>query len=245
MEYKYVREKENYEDFSSGKVLFNASGTTAFPVRLASEIYLRGKSYLQSKGNKDKYTLYDPCCGGAYLLTTIGILHGDDLDQVMGSDIDQKAIELAKKNLGLLNIEGLDERIQQLRTMFTEYGKESHRHAIESALRLRNRIVQRNSSIMAACFQADATKSHEGYGKGKEVDFVITDVPYGDVVKWTADSTNPTERLLENIANLLTSHSVVAVVADKKEVIENGNYKRLQRFKVGKRQVVFLEPKDG
>jgi 23S rRNA (guanine2535-N1)-methyltransferase len=71
---------------------------------------------------------------------------------------------------------------------------------------------------------------------------VITDVPYGDVVKWTADSTNPAERLLENIANLLTPNSVVAIVADKKQIIENGNYKRIERFKVGKRQVVFLEP---
>jgi 23S rRNA (guanine2535-N1)-methyltransferase len=157
MEYKHVREKENYEDFSSGKVLLNAAGTTAFPVRLASEIYLRGKSYLQSKSNKVKYTLYDPCCGGAYLLTTLGILHGDDLDQIMGSDIDQRVIELAKKNLGLINIEGLDERIEQLSKMNMEYGKESHRLAIESALRLRNKIEQRKSSIKFSCFQADAT----------------------------------------------------------------------------------------
>ncbi|RJX37512.1 hypothetical protein D3P09_21250 [Paenibacillus pinisoli] len=37
---KYLHEKydHNYEDFASGRVLYNAHGTTSFPVRLASEI---------------------------------------------------------------------------------------------------------------------------------------------------------------------------------------------------------------
>jgi 23S rRNA (guanine2535-N1)-methyltransferase len=41
MEYRYTAERQNYEDFASGRVLYNQKGTTAFPVRLASELYQR------------------------------------------------------------------------------------------------------------------------------------------------------------------------------------------------------------
>jgi len=34
---------------------------------------------------------------------------------------------------------------------------------------------------------------------------------------------------------------VVVVIANKKQVIEHAKYRRLERIKVGKRQVVFLE----
>ena len=95
MEYRFEKTPRNYEDFASGKVLYNAKRTTAFPVRLASEIYLRGKSYLQRKTQKSTYTLYDPCCGGAYMLTVLGLLHGGDLERLIGSDVDPKAVELA------------------------------------------------------------------------------------------------------------------------------------------------------
>lgn len=64
MEYIYEKVQRSCEDFASGRVLYNAQGTTSFPVRLASEIYLRGKSYLKKKSEKENYTLYDPCCGG-------------------------------------------------------------------------------------------------------------------------------------------------------------------------------------
>jgi 23S rRNA G2445 N2-methylase RlmL len=245
MKYIYETSNKSYEDFASGRVLYNARGTTSFPVRLASEIFLRGKSYLQSKSQKDKYVLYDPCCGGANLLTTIGILHGNDLKQIVGSDIDCKIIDLATKSLSLINVDGLNERIEQIRKMLNDFGKETHKESIESALRLKDKIVERNSSIMFNCFQADAIKDgHEVYENCEKVDFVITDVPYGDIVKWTNDSMheNPIEKLLENILKFLYPTSIVVVVADKKQVIKCANYKRLERIKVGKRQVVFLEP---
>ena len=37
--YKFVSEKKNYEDYSSGRVLYGAPEATNFSVRLASEFF--------------------------------------------------------------------------------------------------------------------------------------------------------------------------------------------------------------
>lgn len=77
MEYLFEKSKKNYEDLASGNVLYNAQGIASFPVRLTSEIIQRCFDLLQKKGGIRPYSMYDPCCGGAYLLTVIGFLHGD------------------------------------------------------------------------------------------------------------------------------------------------------------------------
>ena len=41
MKYRFEIEAKNYEDFASGRVLYNRKGATAFPVRLGSEIIQR------------------------------------------------------------------------------------------------------------------------------------------------------------------------------------------------------------
>ena len=64
MSYRFTSD-HHYEDLASGRVLYNQHGTTAFPVRLASEIFLRAKQHLTRKGNAGPYHLYDPCGGGA------------------------------------------------------------------------------------------------------------------------------------------------------------------------------------
>lgn len=50
MEYIYESAQRSYEDFASGRVLYNAQGTTSFPVRLASEIAQRCFQLLEKKG---------------------------------------------------------------------------------------------------------------------------------------------------------------------------------------------------
>jgi hypothetical protein len=53
MEYKYGKNL-NYEDFSSGRVLYHKKGVTNFPIRLASEIFGRCLQYT----DKDKVVPY-------------------------------------------------------------------------------------------------------------------------------------------------------------------------------------------
>ena len=71
MEYKYC-EKQNFEDYSSGRVLYHKANMTNFPVRLAQEIFLRCKSYIS---DKPQVNFYDPLCGGGYMATVLGLLN--------------------------------------------------------------------------------------------------------------------------------------------------------------------------
>src|SRR5260221_6622392 len=105
MQYQYVKERVDYSDLTSGRVFYSLPGHPAFPVRLASEIFqhamaIREVIYKVST----PCVLYDPCCGAGYSLSVLGYLHGEKIQELIGSDVDEKAVALAKQNLRLLNI---------------------------------------------------------------------------------------------------------------------------------------------
>lgn len=93
MEYRYGK-NENYEDFSSGRVIYGGAGVPNFPVRLAIEIFGRCLDY---KSRKNELTVYDPCCGGGYLLTVLGF-HYPEIFKLVGSDVDEAMLSVAEKN---------------------------------------------------------------------------------------------------------------------------------------------------
>src|SRR5215216_7133062 len=118
MQYKYEKENQDYSDLASGRVFYSISGHPAFPVRLASEIFQRCLADRETiYKNSTPCTLYDPCCGTAYHLSVLGYLHGRNIREIIGSDIDEKAVDLAKRNLGLLSVAGLDGRIAEITSM--------------------------------------------------------------------------------------------------------------------------------
>lgn len=123
MSYSYCITNRSFEYLSSGNVLYNAPGLTAFPVRLASEIAQRCFHELEQSGHDGPYTIYDPCSGGAYLLASVGFLHGNRIKKIIASDCEIIAIDIARKNLSLLNIKGINERIQNLIKLEEEYKK--------------------------------------------------------------------------------------------------------------------------
>ena len=131
------------------------------------------------------YRLYDPCCGGAYLLTCIGFLHGQEISHIYASDIDHKVISIAEKNLSLLTQEGLKKRIAQIESMYAEFGKESHYEALNSALRVKEILDKGDGRPEIRCFTADVTKARDLTGIVDSVNMVITDLPYGDIVTWS------------------------------------------------------------
>lgn len=245
MTYKFVKEKDNYEDLASGRVLYNAPGTTAFPVRLASELFLRASERLTEATGKTVLSLYDPCCGSGYLLTVLGMLHGDRLERLIGSDVDERMLAFARKNLQLLEPAGLDERMAELQALYGQFGKASHLGAIESARRIRERILARGREIPIHLFQADATKEREAGHPMPAVDLVMADVPYGDVVHWKGEAAEPVVGLLEHLLPVLHPVSLVVIIADKRQRIAHPAYRRAARLKSGKRQAVFLEPMPG
>jgi len=247
MVYLYETERKSYEDYASGRVLFNRQGTTSFPVRLASEIFGRCRAYLTEMGACGPYILYDPCCGGGYLLTVLGFLHGDDLSGIYGSDIDDAVIELAQRNLALLTRDGMDKRIEQIKEMLHQYHKESHQLALESALRLREVIEKRQITPEIKCFQADAlSDSQKMLENCGQVDMVIADTPYGNLVDWTG--TGSAEEMLhaflDNLLGVMKTPSTLAVITDTKQRVKHEGYKQVDRFKVGKRHIILLSKKD-
>ncbi len=251
MQYKYEKEVQDYSDLSSGRVFYSTPGHPAFPVRLASEIFQRCMASRESLyGNSSPCTLYDPCCGAAYHLTVLGVLHGDHIREIIASDIDEKAVEFAQRNLGLLTPAGLDRRIDEICTMIQQYDKDSHKGALKSAHALKQKIttLDREYLVRTKVFPSSATDSQTilSHIAAHSIDIIFTDIPYGQHSQWhdpyAEKLSNPIGSMLEALTEILSPSSIVAIASDKKQKIFHDGYERLEKFQVGKRQVVILKP---
>lgn len=245
MKYKFETEAKNYEDFASGRVLYNRKGATAFPVRLASEIIQRCLAHVRPARGSAPLALYDPCCGGAYLLTTIGLLHGKEFSQLYASDVDEDMLELARDNLSLLTRAGIERRIGELKQLIALYNKESHREALASAQRLKG-LVEGLSHLSITCMQRDILQPGlTDTIQPHSIDVVITDVPYGSIASWSQNLADPIGVMLENLRPVLHEQAVVALVTSKQQKVHHHGYQRLEGFKIGKRSIVLLAPDNG
>lgn len=241
MEYQFERIRSDYKDYASGRVLYNARGAATFPVRLTSEIIQRCFSELAARGNTGPYTLYDPCCGTAYLLTVAGLLHGNRLRAVYGSDIDSDKLSVAALNLSLLTDEGMRKREAQLQELFAAYGKASHREALTSLHRLDERRLASAISELHT-FQADITAAESLPAFPHGIDIVMTDLPYGTLAEWRGGSTAPFEAMLDRLYGVLNEQAMIAIIADKNQKLRHDRFRRLQHVKAGKRHIALFEP---
>ena len=169
MEYRYAPAR-SYEDLAAGRVLLHRGGMPCFPVRAGSEIFSR---CLAACPRKSGLTLYDPCCGGGYLLTVLGLLHPGPLGRIVGSDIDPRALALARDNLALLTPEGRARRRSQLREMAVQFGKESHSAALESLARLEAQAAAsppQTALFLADILQPDALRGYRAGGRALRAD---------------------------------------------------------------------------
>ena len=245
MEYKFASERTNYADLASGHVFYSLPGHPAFPVRLASEIYqrclaLRGKS-------SSPCTIYDPCCGAAYHLSVIAYLHWDSVCRVICSDINEKAVQLAERNLGLLTPAGMERRSREISAMVRLYNKESHKGALESITRMQEQVNQLTAvrPIQTRVFQANATDAaslREGL-QDTSIDMVITDIPYGSI----PNGSKPRHPIQPGPCWRHCYHFYLQKVSWRWLLINSKkspmkSIKRLEKLQIGKRQVVFLEP---
>jgi len=230
MEYRYGK-NDNYEDFSSGRVLYNIKGMTNFPVRLAQEIYGRCLRYSAKKNN---ICLYDCCCGGGYLLTALGFLNQDTIGSIIGSDINSEVLKIAEKNLSLLSREGMDRRIFEIDQMIESYQKQSHIQARESAIKLRGLL---KNDIEYKIFQCDAL-GH--INLEIKPDIIITDVPYGNLAVWEGNQENVIDKLLDSLYEICYSGTVIGLCMDKKQKISSSKFIRLEKQQIGKRKFEIL-----
>jgi 16S rRNA G966 N2-methylase RsmD len=251
MQYKYASGQQTYSHFASGRVFYSLPGHPAFPVRLASEIFQRCVTRRKTIYNiSTPCTMYDPCCGAAYHLSVLGYIHREDIQSIIASDIDEKAVALAERNLSLLHIDGLDKRIRELSEMFAQYGKESHREALQSASVLKEKLsaLAERHPMATQVFQANAMDSTEisSHIQPISVDIVFSDVPYGRHSQWLAgdisQSPNPLTSMLDAMLGLLSPSSIVAIASDKQQKANHEGFRRVEQFQVGKRRVVILRP---
>ncbi|CAG1001929.1 MAG: hypothetical protein IAE83_05880 [Anaerolinea sp.] len=252
MPYRFAIEHQDYSDLAAGKVLLSLPNHPPFPIRLASEIFQRCLDARARDGFTDRVRLYDPCCGGAYLLGTLAYLHWTRITHLWGSDIDSHAITLAARNLSLLTLEGFDQRISDLEALLKQFGKDSHAEALKSAYRLKAGLIRRQESHLmgTTLFQADALNPMEIAQKmnGHKVDLVITDVPYGRLSGWQTtgdalEAPNPAiPQLLESLQPILQPQSIVAICADKQQKVVHPEFRRVDHFQIGKRRIVLLRP---
>jgi 16S rRNA G966 N2-methylase RsmD len=251
MQYKFAKEQLDYSDFASGRVFYSLPGHPAFPVRLASEIFQRCLAHRQAiYGMIEPATLYDPCCGTAYHLSVLAYLHGEHIREVIGSDIDRNAVELAKRNLGLLSLEGLETRIHEISEMSEQYGKESHRGALQSAFMLKEKLsaLTEKQPRTSKVFQANAMDRQEilNHIQPKCVDLVFTDVPYGRHSNWRDSRlnalANPLVSMLDALYEVVSPSSMIAISSDKQQKVRHEKFQRVEQILVGKRRVVILKP---
>lgn len=251
MAYRFATENKDYSDFASGRVFYAAPGHPALPVRLVSEVFQRCQAIRQKAGLTHPVTIYDPCCGSAYHLSTLAYLHWSEIDTIIGSDIDGDILRVAERNLRLLTPTGLEKRTQEITDLFNQYGKDSHAEAIKSAQKFKHELdaFQQTKPIVPQLFVADATNQAEivmGLG-GMAIDIVLTDVPYGNRSAWQSSGEKSglketmLGQMLHALLPVLHPDSVVAIVADKAQKGSHPAYKKMGRFRIGKRQIVLLQ----
>lgn len=250
MPYKFATQQLDYSDLASGRVLYSLPSHPAFPIRLASEIFQRCWAWRTRAGHSQRATVYDPCCGAAYHLTALAFGHWSAIQTLIGSDIDRRAVELAQRNLSLLTPEGLDRRIQELTEASQEYGKTAHQEALKSAAALHTQVRQLSGQhplqtrvFQASAFDGETLRSQLG---DTRIDIVLTDVPYGQHSQWQVGTLDPQQTpigaMLKALQRGLHEGSIVAVASDKRQKIKQDGYERLERFQIGKRQIMLLKP---
>ena len=250
MEYKYTQAHASYEMYAAGGVFYSAPGLTAFPVRLAVEIFRRCQALRAAQGADGPAVVYDPCCGSGYHLATMAYFNWDQIAGIYASDIDEDALRVAARNLSLLTLNGMDRRIAELTDLQQQYGKVSHRVALMHAEELRQHLVGAvaHHPLVTQIFRADATNAAAVYAALPEakVDIVLTDIPYGRLAGWGVDSlalvqgNDPIHQLLESLLPVLSDHAVLAIAAAKKDKLVHRSYARLARLQVGTRQIALL-----
>jgi hypothetical protein len=252
MPYRFAQERLDYSDFASGRVFRSLPGRTAFPVRLADELFQRCLALRPLEHRATPIVLYDPCCGGASLLCTLALLHWPSIRQIVASDAEPDALALAGRNLALLTPDGIAERRREIAALHAEYGKESHAEALQSANRLAERLegLVQAHPLPTRLFLADALdpSSLSPHLAPRSIDVVIADVPHGQRTHWlhsegaqdATGSSDPIWRLLDALRPTLAPNAVLAIVGDKSQRARHERYAQAGTLQIGKRRATFL-----
>jgi len=144
--------------------------------------------------------------------------------------------------------------------MWSAYGKASHQEALQSVQRLRGQLRAweaehplRARLVQTRLFEADALDGQalDRHLAGAAIDVVITDIPYGRDSSWhtqgrsehgSEPALSTVGRMLEALLSVVSPWTVVAIAADKGTTLAHEGYRRVEHFRLGKRQVALLVP---
>ncbi|WP_182902926.1 50S ribosomal protein L11 methyltransferase [Microbispora sp. H10830] len=241
MTYRHATVRGDYADLASGAVLHSAPGFPAFPVRLATEMFLRA---MELRGG-GRATVWDPCCGSGYLLTVIGLLHRRRISAVLASDIDPAAVGLAERNLALLTRAGLAARAVHLAEQAERWGRASHTAAAEAAHRIASSLSADGGDVPNAVYQADVFDADRLLQilDGRPPDVVITDVPYSEQTSWHGpNGADGVAGMLNTLGAVLGENAVIAVAVRGRKAPRADRLRTCASFRIGTRTVALLRP---
>ena len=247
-QYRFATLKHDYSLYSSGVVVRTGFGRPGFPIRLAAEIVQTCVSL------REKYfgplnrpaVIYDPCCGSAFLLSIIALYFWGEVGTVIGSDVDDHALMIAKENLRSLNISRLRDRISVLQSAKPSTGNRLTLDDTFALNELYRRLDAFPHELIHKVFRADASNVLEIDSglQGAKPDFVIADVPYSHISSWKGSlgimHRSQVTQLLCAVAIGLLPTTIVAIISRKDEIISAPHYRKLGTFKLGKRKVTYL-----
>jgi 16S rRNA G966 N2-methylase RsmD len=172
--------------------------------------------------------------------TVLGFLCNEHVSSIYCSDISKEAIELSLKNLSLLTLSGITNRKNELYEMVNKFDKESHKNALSSLEKITELL---KNEIGYEVFEANILKKNVLVGRNFIADMVITDVPYSNLVNWSADNGNEINVLLDEIIPVINSNTIVAISHNKKQKITNQNFFVIEKMQTGHRKIELLKLK--
>jgi hypothetical protein len=227
MIYRFA-EKNSFQYLAAGSVIKSYKGNTNFPVRLGHEIFNRCLQYID---NKEKVTIYDPMCGSGYILTTVGLLNFNKISKIYGSDINDEVINVARKNLRLLTIEGIKKRENEIQHLLDNYDRESYEIGLQQITIFKNIV---NKDLDFELFKRDLFE--ESVKSDIKADIIIMDLPYNNLVNYQGNYSK--NKLEEQIVSLTQKNTIIAVIKNKAQKLTiNSTLQRLEKIKTGKRVI--------
>ncbi len=158
-------------------VLVSAPGRPTLPVRLTLELLGRALSFAGPR----PVTVWDPCCGAGTTLAVLGLCRGSSLSGVVGTDIDPSPLDLARRNLALLDPGGLDARAAELEALAVRHGKPGYSDAAAAARRLTGSPVPYEVAVTDVTDLAATVPVVERH----RPQVVIADLPHGVQTRWS------------------------------------------------------------
>lgn len=228
--------RQDHSDLASGAVLHSRPGQPAFPVRLARELFARAQHHRRPS---HPVTVWDPCCGSAQLLVTLGLTERRHLNGLVGSDTADEALALAAKNAPLVTMRGLVARSDELRAAAHRHGRQSHTEAAQASLRLARTLDQDGGDLPIELHRANALDPTdvEQVAARAQPDIVIADLPHGRMTSWVSPTgePDPQAKFANTIASILPGNAIIVLISRSRGSPLPPGTRALDRLRAGHR----------